>query len=281
MTNKDELQRYIQESEEKEKRLEEYYQACVTGEIDNIKTNTEDLNIIYEPRKFKNAIVKATSTNQYEIIKYLFDIFDEEVKKGDLLASQNPRYMNQLRYHGSHFNFDNYENPILVTCKNGYLNIFKLFFERLGGLSIHRYERCSMYASQQGQLEIMKFLLSTSDAKTYINQKKYYNHILFPSSIKGNNVTKYFLDNENLSIHVKQLPLLERAYENSNKEIIDYLIFEKNMLYSKKIRKAVEGMVNEEYNIPELFKKRNEMQELSQELEENPINSENKRRLKI
>lgn len=267
---------------EEQNKLEQYFQACILGDIETIKKDTEKLKIIYNYSYFRHAVMKATDTNQFNIIKYLFNKFDEVAKYSELQESQDPNYNNPFRYSTYNFNFENYGISILETCKNGYLDILKFFIDRLGGIgNINNYEKCARSACENGHLDVVKYLLSIPDAENFINYKKYYNCLFTSHNFKGNHVIKYFLDDEQLNKHVKQLALLTDAYYKKNKEIVEYLVIDKNMLYSKKIKKAVEGLNSVECNIPQLFEKR-EIIKLAEQLNTELNNkSDSKKRLKL
>jgi hypothetical protein len=244
--------------------LEEYFQALNTGNMDYIKQNSVD--IVHDHNYFRSALVRASSANQFEVVKHLFDVFDEEKRKAQLIEDETHN-KNKFSYYVYRFDFDNYSSTILEVCEKGYLDIFKLFINHLNGITnISRYETCMQHAFNGGQLEVIKYMLELPEDKYYIDNKKYYNSILDTSNPQGNHIIKYFLDNDELNKHVKQLKLLDYAYNRKNREIVEYIILEKDMLYSKKIKKAVEHMTYE-IDIPDLFNKR-EVIKLARELEQ-------------
>lgn len=250
-----------------QEKLEEYLQACITGNMEYIEENSAD--IIHVHNNFRISIIKASSNNQIEVLKHLFNAFDDEYNKSQLIEEQDENKRNNFRAYVYKFNFDNFGSTILEVCEKGYLDIFKLFVDRLNGITnVSRYETCMQHAFKGGQLEIIKYLLLLPEAEYYLHSKKYYNSILDTSNPKGNNIIKYFLDNDELNKHIKQLKLLDYAYNRKNREIVEYIILEKDMPYSKKVKKAVENMTYK-INVPELFDKRAVIklaEELGQEL---------------
>lgn len=263
---------------EKDK-LEKYLHACITGDMDYVRENSAD--IIHDHNNFRISIIKASSNNQIEVLKHLFNAFDDEYNKSQLIEEQDENKRNNFRAYVYKFNFDNFGSTILEVCEKGYLDIFKLFVDRLNGITnVSRYETCMQHAFKGGQLEIIKYMLELPEAEYYIQNKKYYNSLFDTSNPKGNNIIKYFLDNDDLNKHIKQLKLLDYAYNRKNREIVEYIIVDKDMLYSKKVKKAVENMTHE-IDIPELFNKR-EIIKLAKELEQE-LNNEKKscKKLKI
>jgi hypothetical protein len=247
---------------------EEYYQACHDGDMEKVKAGTKELNIFKDlfNYTFRNAINAACQGKQLDVIKYLFNEIPEENKT---------HYVYKCH-------FDDYGNSILETCKNGSIEILDFFRNRSGFLgNVNNFEKCAREAYQNGQLDVIKHLLSLPDGKDYIIYKKYYNSIFSTDYTEGNTVAKYFLSNQNLSKDIKTLRLLERAYESDNVELVEYMIFDLDMQYSKKVKKTVEHFKSEVLDVPYLFANREKFKlakELNSELNDNKINS---KRIKI
>lgn len=244
--------------------LAQYYQACEDGNLDKIKIlmTTLDMGVSYYDNR--HAIITASKNNQLSVLEFFIELFEIEYenKKNDPEKSSQLLYDSKIRsfkeyFHGKMVDF--FRDSMQEICTKGYLEVLKFYVNFIGNIpSINDFEKCARWCCEYGHLEMTKYLLNTPKAQYYINEKKHYNSILPTTNTQANETIKYFLDQPQYSEKIKLLKLLERAYEDDNSEIIEYIIFDKNMLYSKKVKQAVESWTapNRKYDIPQLFKDR-------------------------
>ena len=155
--------------------------------------------------------------------------------------------------------------PDICKCR---VDTFKLFTKELKVIpNTNDFGNCLKASSAAGNLPLIKHILSTNESKLFIEQWKYYNNYL-DTKEEATEVVKYFLRMPELRDHIKPLQLFQSAYQSNNQELVEYFIFDCNMLYSKKTRKTVESMTDGVSNVPQLFQNREKIL-LAEKLEQN------------
>jgi hypothetical protein len=244
---------------------DDYFKACRKGDMEKIKAGTTE-SFFDNYYQLRLAVNNACIGKQLEVVKYLFNSIPEDRKV----------------YSTYHCNFENFGASIFECCKNGSIDILDFFRDQMNGITnLHHFETCARTAYANGQLEVVKHLLTSSEGEYFISQKKYYNTIFSTDYPKGNDVAKYLLSNEKFNQHIKMVSLLERAYQSKNVELVEYMIFDLDIQYSKKVKRAVQFFKSEGLDIPHLFANRDKIK-LAQALELELTNDKEKsKRLKI
>lgn len=255
--------------------LNEYYEACEQGDLGKVKTLMVKLEIKVSYYINRHAIVCAAKKNHLPVLEYFLNEFkndyDSKIQKSTLDSQSYPLKDRSFKESLYGYMIDSFRDSMVEVCTKGYLDILRFYIDFLGDIpNINDFEKCAKLSCENGHFQMTQYLLETPKAQDFIDQKKYYNSILPTTNVKANDTIKYFLDSPNYVEKIKLLKLLESAYYDNNGEIIEYLIIDKNMLYSKKVKQKVENWTNKlerEYNIPKIFKNR-EIYLLAKKLEE-------------
>ena len=263
--------------------LNNYLEACKTGNIKDI--NPEIFHDIYRSNKYyvNQGLLLACNMGHKDVVAFIF----KEIKVGfkneidEVLEEETSEEKNTYTQRRM-FNYvvEVFRANIPDICKCS-VDIVKLFTKELNGIpNTNDFGNCLKASSAAGNLSLIKHLISTPDHKAFIEQWKYYNNYL-DTKKEANEVIKYFIETPTLNEHIKPLQLFQSAYQNNNQELIEYFIFDCNMLYSKKTRKTVEYMTDGVCNVPKLFENRDKIllaESLQKNLEDKEVNS---RKIKI
>jgi hypothetical protein len=262
--------------------LNNYLEACKNG---NTEMNPEIFHDIYRSNKYyiNQGLLVACKLNHTDVVSYIL----KEIKVGfkyqidEVLEDKSEEEKNTYTQRRM-FNYvvELFRANIPDICKCS-AEIVKLFTQELGGIpNTSDFGNCLKASSAAGNLPLIKHFLSTDEHKIFIEQWKYYNNYL-DTKKEANEVIKYFIDHAELKEHIKPLQLFQNAYQSNNQELIEYFIFDCNMLYSKKTRKTVEYMTDGVCNVPHLFQNRDKIllaQQLQEDLSDKEVNS---RKIKI
>lgn len=263
--------------------LKNYLEACKNGNITDI--NPEIFHDIYRSNKYyvNQGLLMACSLGHTEVVSYVL----KEIKVGfkneidEVLADKKEEDKNTYTQRRM-FNYvaEVFRANLADICKCS-IDIFKLFTQELNGIpNGNDFGDCLKSSSAAGNLPLIKYLISTDEHKRFIEQWKYYNNYL-NTKPNATDVIKHFIENPTLKEHIKPLQLFQSAYQSNNQDLIEYFIFDCNMLYSKKTRKAVKYMTYGVCNVPKLFENRDKIllvESLQKKLEDKEVNS---RKVKI
>lgn len=239
--------------------------------------NVEEINNLFAELEFK--------THEYSPIKnsnYLKIIITESLRHKKLnIIKHIYDSLEQLRNSYS-YSLDIFRTNLYIICENNDLATFKFFFEQLNNdISNSDFEKIALYSCKNGSLEVFQFLMESPTFERFISHRKYLNNILDCSSPKSKNIIKYCLNYEKTNNTIKQLLLLKKLYEHNQLELIEFLILEKNMLYSKKVKKEISLLSPcKEINLQAIFEKQKILQQ-AKIIEENTITTNNTKKLKI
>lgn len=236
-----------------------YLESCKNGTTHDI--NPEIFHEIDYSNKYyvNQGLLLACNLDNKNVVSYVF----QELKVGyknkiNELLEDSPEEEKSKHAQNRMFNYvlEFFRENLADICKCS-VDMVQIFTKELDNKIPNStdFGNCLKASSEAGNLPLIKHLLSTKENSTFIEQWKYYNNYL-DTKKEANEVIKYLLEKPELAQHIKALKLFQSAYENDNQYLVEYFIFDKNMHYSKKVKKTVESMTKGVCNVPQLFKNR-------------------------
>jgi ankyrin repeat protein len=234
------------------------------------------------------AIELAQSSNNIEAVKELLknNINNESYKQylqASLFQSIQTGYLEAVDYLltsselSEHPNLLSVENPLKVSARKGYLEIFKYFTENFdkyypeSQLDVVYFGLISD-ASEHGQLNIVEFIVNHPDVKNSRNLSKFEMHSTQWACLRGHlNIVEFYFPKGTDKIFDDNLFL--NAVSNSHLDIVKYCIFDLKIPFSEHLNEAFMLYNDEQSNqAKEFFKIRELNTELEKELSSATIN---------
>jgi ankyrin repeat protein len=260
-------------------------QACKDGDLDLVQFLLNDkelplkaqLYYIADNMEYSNSLLISCANGHLNIVKYLCTSED---------LSDRRRSDNKV------------EAALSTAAAYGYLDIVRFFMEdgRIDYLDIHKNPNAFISACGSGELEIVKYFMSSPYIKVHTDPEKYVlgfkkacanNYVniaqyfledtdLLQSLVTENykeifsnactcsciNILDYLLKNTYINEHVNMESHFLKAVEHNNLEVVHYFIFEHGIKKTEKI----EQHIKDNKEIQTLFNTRELKNELSNEL---------------
>jgi hypothetical protein len=260
-------------------------EACKDGDLDLVKFLLNDnelplkaeLYYITDKMEFANSLLAACANGRLNIVEYL--CLSEDLK-------DKTRPSNEI------------EAALSVAAAYGYLDIVKFFLtnKNVEYIDIYKNSNAFVSACGSGQLDIVKYLISSPEIKKHIDPNKYVsgfkkactnNYVniaqffledtdllqeLTPADYKdifanvcyynAVNALNYLLENTYIDEHADTTKHFIRAIDNKNIEMIQYFIFD----YTIEKNSKIEEYIKDNTEIQNWFKSRDLKKDLDNEL---------------
>lgn len=222
--------------------------SCRDGNIQNVKKELLRLKLPVDDKVLSICFNYVFNYNHIDVLKELMNYLYVNYEKDPYRTQWNPKWSKeeQISFEKKYF-VDNYMKNIFkifnnAICAKGYIGMIKYLEKNVSSIlsSLYDYKISIASACNNNQLELVQYLIEQSESKINLKYIKQYGDFLYDSVSNGENeIIYYFLKNKLLNKKINYTGLLTNAYYSKNMELVNYIIFDHNIAFSKVKKKIV------------------------------------------